>query len=161
MRKDPASAGPVQADSAWKIGIVHSTYYKEEIDQLVSGAREVLREAGLPEANVSLHPVPGSFEIPLIGRVLAEQGKVDALMAFGIIVQGETKHADLLATEVARGIMEIQLRYGLPFAFEVLHVLSIDQARARAGGPQGKGREAAYAVLHSLTELNRIREGRY
>lgn len=161
MRTDQTPATPIHADASWKIGIVHSTYYKEEIDQLVAGAKDVLREAGLPDANVSLHPVPGSFEIPLIGRELAEQGKLDALMAFGIIVQGETKHADLLGTEVARGIMEIQLRYGIPFAFEVLHVLSFEQAKARAGGPQGKGREAAYAVLHSLAELNRIRSGAY
>lgn len=140
---------------------MHSTYYKEEIDQLVAGAMDVLREAGLPEANITLHPAPGSFEIPLIGRELAEHARVDALMAFGIIVQGETKHADLLSAEVARGIMEIQMVYGLPFAFEVLHVLSLDQAKERAGGPQGKGREAAYAVLHSLAELNRIRSGAY
>ncbi len=161
MRRDVTDNGPMQVDPSWKIAIVHSTYYKEEIDQLVAGAMDVLREAGLPAENVSLHPAPGSFEIPLIGRELADGGEIDALMAFGIIVQGETKHADLLATEVARGIMEIQLRYGMPFAFEVLHVLSIEQARARAGGPQGKGREAAYAVLHSLHELNRIRRGAY
>ncbi|TSC79945.1 MAG: 6,7-dimethyl-8-ribityllumazine synthase [Candidatus Peregrinibacteria bacterium Gr01-1014_25] len=157
MRTTPPSTDLPNADPAWRIGIVYATYYKEEIAGLVDAATATLREAGVLEANVTLHPAPGSFEVPLIGRALADAKAVDALIGFGIIVQGETKHADLLATESARGIMDVQMRFGLPFAFEILHVHHLDQARERSVGPGSKGREAAYAVLHSLKELQRIR----
>jgi 6,7-dimethyl-8-ribityllumazine synthase len=73
---------------------------------------------------------------------------VDALIGLGIIVQGETKHADLLAAESTRGLMDVQLQYKLPFAFEILWVDDIAHARARSE----KGAEAAIAVLHSLAE---------
>lgn len=148
---------PEGIDPNWKFGIVYAPFYKEETEAMVNDAVSVLSEAGIPETNIQKHEVPGSFEIPLIGRALAESGSVDALMGFGIIVQGETKHADLLATAATNGIMDVQLRYGMPFAFEILYVNSLDLARARAMGPNGKGKEAAYASLHSLAALNRIR----
>ena len=153
----PKAALPEHIDPGWRIGIVHASFYKEEVDAMVSDAIVVLTEAGIPKKNIPVHAAPGSFEIPLIGRELAEQGKVDALLAFGIIVQGETKHADLLAAEVARGIMDVQLRYGIPFAFEVLYVPSLALAQARVTGANGKGREAAYATLQSLAQLKQIR----
>ena len=147
---------PEHVDATWRVGIVHSTYYKEENDALVTGAQQTLVQAGIDPANISLHPVLGSFEVPLIGAALAKEGAVDALMGFGIIVAGETQHDAHLAREVARGIMDVQLQYQLPFAYEVLHVETIEQARQRAGESENKGIEAAFAVLHSLAELARI-----
>jgi 6,7-dimethyl-8-ribityllumazine synthase len=136
---------------------VYATYYKEEIAGLVDSAKALLLEAGIEEKGITLHPAPGSFEVPLIGAELAASGKVDALMAFGIIVQGQTHHARLLAESVTHALMDIQIRQRMPFAFEILFVDDIAQARDRATGPDNKGREAAYAVLHSLAELHRIR----
>lgn len=152
MKDQKADFGlPQHIDSSWKIGIVHSTYY-DEVQTLVDGAKETLVDAGLKEGNITLSPVYGSFEIPLLGSALAKTGSFDALMAFGIVVEGETKHAEHLSREVARGIMDIQLQQGIPFAYEVLHVLTIDQARARLD----RGKEAAVAVLHSLAQLNQL-----
>ncbi len=148
---------PSAIDPAWRIGIIHSSYYKEEIDALVAGAVEVLTAAGVPASNISVHPAPGSFEIPLLGAALADAKKVDALIGLGIIVEGEPQHARLLAENVARGIMDVQVRAGIPFAFEVLYVSSLKQAQERARGDVNKGAEAARAVLHSLAELKRIR----
>jgi len=156
MKKNSHSPVSITVDPSWRIGIVHSTYYKEEIDGLVEGARGVFSAMGISEKNISLHPVPGSFEIPLIGAALAKAKKVDALIGFGIIVEGETYHAKLLADQVARGIMDVQVQLQVPFAFEVLSVHSLEQARARCFGDASKGREAASAVLHSLAELKRI-----
>ena len=102
--------------------------------------------------------MPGSFEIPLIGAALAEQGAVDALIGFGIIVEGETHHARLLADAATEGIMDTQLTYHIPFAFEVLYVKSLEDARARTTGNSNKGIEAAVAVLHSLALLKKIRK---
>lgn len=143
-------------EPSWKVGIVASSYYKEEIDALVAAAKETLTKAGIPAGNISVYEAPGSFEIPLIGEALAASENVDALIGFGIIVQGQTKHADLLAAEVARGIMDVQLRHVLPFAFEVLWVENMEQARARCFGEHSKGHEAAAAVLKSLAELSKI-----
>ncbi|MBI3336217.1 6,7-dimethyl-8-ribityllumazine synthase [Candidatus Peregrinibacteria bacterium] len=143
---------PKGVDPNWRIAIIHATYYKEEIAALVESAKTALKEAGIPEKNISLYAAPGSFEIPLIGAALAEAKAADALIGIGIIVQGETKHADLLAESVAHGMMNIQIRYRIPFAFEVLYVDSIAQARARGE----KGKEAAHAVLQSLAEIKGI-----
>lgn len=154
------TAIPVRTDDVhptWRIGIVHSTYYKEEIDALVAGATEFLVHSGIAPQNITCHPAPGSFEVPLIGAALAHSKRVDALLAFGIVVQGQTHHARLLAEAVTNGLMHIQVTYRLPFAFEILYVDDIAQARARTTGPANKGAEAANAVLRSLAELARIR----
>lgn len=157
MPKPLPSDLPAGIDPSWRIGIIASSYYKEEIDALVAGAIEVLEAAGIPAKNIERFHAPGSFEIPLIGSAVAKAKKVDALIGLGIIVEGETDHARLLSENVARGIMDVQLTSGIPFAFEVLAVQSLDQARARTIGDANKGREAARAVLHSLMELKRIR----
>lgn len=148
---------PDSVDSSWRIGLVHSLYYKEEIDALVEGAIKVLTKAGIQESNIKLYPAPGSFEIPLIGQAAMAGGEVDALIGFGIIVEGETHHARLLAEQTARGIMDVQLQFGMPFAFEVLYVDSLKQAKERMVGDLNKGREAAAAVLHSLAQMGQIR----
>ena len=82
---------------------------------------------------------------------------IGALIGLGIIIEGETHHARLLAEQAARGIMDVQLQYGIPFAFEILYVDSLSLARERLD----KGREAAYAVPHSLEELKRIRREKH
>ena len=117
----------------------------------MEGAEAELKQAGIK--NVSLHPVLGSFEVPLVGAALAAADSVDALIGLGIILQGATMHADHLAREVTRAIMDVQLQYLLPFGYEVLHVHSLDQITERSGHDVNKGREAAVAVLHALAQL--------
>jgi 6,7-dimethyl-8-ribityllumazine synthase len=144
-------------NTGWRVGIVASSYYEELIAELIRGAENVLLGAGLPRGNVRVFRASGSFEIPLIGNVLAAEKHVDALIGLGIIVQGETHHAQLLAEETARGMMQVQLTHGVPFAFEVLFVDSLAQAEVRCRGEDNKGAEAASAVLHSLATLERLR----
>ena len=117
----------------------------------------MLLKAGVPSKNIRAIPVPGSFEIPLLGAVLAQEKKADALIGLGIIVEGETHHADLLARETARGIMDVQVQYAIPFAFEVLYVKKLSQAKIRSTGAENKGEEAARAVLHSLAQIKKLR----
>jgi 6,7-dimethyl-8-ribityllumazine synthase len=152
MKQESQTNGTFTVDPTWKIGIVAASFYKEETDAMIESARKALMHAGIPEGNILFYPVAGSFEIPLLGAALAKAKKVDALIGIGIIVQGETKHADLLAAESARGIMDVQLQYHIPFAFEVLWVNTLADAKARAN----KGEEAAQAVLLSLAELARL-----
>ena len=123
---------------------------------MLEAAKTTLIKEGISEANITLHPVLGSFEIPLIGAVLAEAGQADALIGLGVVLQGETPHAQYIVGEVARAIMDIQLEYKTPFAFEILHVDSLEQAKARVTGEGSAGEEAAQAVLHSLAELKQL-----
>ena len=109
MRKTSLHDLPPSIDPSWRIGIVASSYYKEEIDALVAGAIDTFRKGGIPPENIQRFDAPGSFEIPLLGAALAAEKKVDALIGLGIIVEGETEHARLLAENVARGIMDVQL----------------------------------------------------
>lgn len=152
--KNSLSIGlPETINPNWKIGIIHSAFYKEEMEQLVGGAIDALTEAGVESANITTHQAAGSFEVPLIGSALAEAKQMDALIGLGIIIEGETHHARLLAEETTRGIMDVQLTYLLPFAFEILYVDSLDLACQRLH----KGKEAAVSVLHSLATLQDLR----
>ena len=157
MQTKQNSSPAIRAHPSWRIGIVFSSFYTEEVSALVDGAKAALLRAGIAEQNITEHAVAGSFEIPLIGSILAHEKKVDALIGMGIIVEGETHHAELLARESARGIMDVQVQYGIPFAFEVLYVKNLSQAKARSDGADNKGAEAAWAVLHSLANIRKLR----
>ncbi len=145
-------AGTMHVDPAWRIGIVYATYYKEETDRMVENALTVLRHFGIYDDRISLHPVSGAFEVPLLGAALCKQGRVDALIGLGIVVEGETHHARLVAENAARGMMDVQTKYALPFVFEVLYVDDIALARERLM----KGADAARCALHSLALLAKL-----
>lgn len=139
----------ISANPAWKIAIVHASFYKEEVGAMVNSAKQALLAAGIPEANISVHGVYGSFEIPLLGAAIAEAKHADAILGLGIIVEGETDHARLVAEAATHGIMEVQIRHRVPFAFEILLVDDLRYAAERAD----KGAEAAHAALVSLQAL--------
>jgi 6,7-dimethyl-8-ribityllumazine synthase len=153
LMKTEHKAFKSNVDPSWRIGIVASEYYSEQMDTLIKGALDELQKAGIPKENCSVHRVSGSFEIPLIGSELADSKSIDALIGLGIIVEGETHHASLIAQQVCRGIMDIQCKYRIPFAFEILYVDAIRQAEERLD----RGKEAAATVLHSLAKLRSIR----
>lgn len=141
-----------KADASWRFGIVYSDFYKEEMQTMVEAAIETLKTSGVSDDNIVSVPVSGSFEIPLIGRELVEQGKVDALIGLGIIVEGETHHARLIAENCARGMMDIQTTYGVPFVNEVLYVDMLELAKVRLS----KGKDAALSAIDSLALLARL-----
>jgi len=145
---------PKGIDTSWRIGIVHSSFYMDEVETMIASATSTLLEAGISEKGIKVLPVAGCFEIPLIGSALAEKGEVDALMGLGIVVQGETQHAQAIVEQAAKGMMDVQTRFRIPFAFEVLYVHSLEDAKARC---ESKGKEAAVAVLHSLAQLKLLR----
>lgn len=145
---------PADIDSSWRIGIVASLWHRDILYPMIETAKQTLLEAGLPPEHISIHDAPGSFEVPLIGSALIEN--VDALIGFGIIVQGGTMHAQLISQTTTQAMMDLQVQHKKPFAFEILHVTDIEQAKERAQGPHNKGFEAARAVLLSLSVLKRI-----
>lgn len=160
--KERSPHSPLTAiDPTWRFGIIASTYHREVVDALVTGAKTFFTSAGIAEANITVYDAPGSFEIPLIGAALARTRAVDALLGFGVIIQGETHHARLLAETVARAMMHVQTSELIPFAFEVLYVDSLDQAIDRTKGEDNKGIEAARATLRSLDTLRTLRVTSY
>jgi 6,7-dimethyl-8-ribityllumazine synthase len=120
-------------------------FYKELAERLVSGAAAAFEEAG---ASWDVYDVPGAYELPLAASYAASSGRYDGVACLGAVIRGETSHYDYVCGESARGIMDVQLRTGVPCAFGVLTVENMDQALARTGGgKRDQGRHAAEAVL--------------
>ena len=149
MRRDTPDHRPPQADPSWKIAIIHSSFYGELTQKMVSSAQEALTKAGIRSENISIHDAHGCFEIPLIGAAIAQAQAADALIGLGIIVDGQTDHGRLIADAATKGMMDVQVQYRIPFACEILHVSDVAIAQARTE----KGTEAANSVLCSLLTL--------
>ncbi|HSX09709.1 MAG TPA: 6,7-dimethyl-8-ribityllumazine synthase [Candidatus Saccharimonadales bacterium] len=140
-----------------RIAIVRTNYHTDLVDNLEVYARETLVIAGVNEKNIQSFTAPGSWEIPLLVQRAAATKKFDAILAFGVIVKGETHHFDLIANEVASALMQMSLDYSIPVAFEVLAVYNKSDAEIRAGRDQNnKGIEAANAALQTIYELKSI-----
>lgn len=140
-------------DAFWKIAIVRSSWHPECVRPMADEALAELLNHGIARKNIFEVEVPGSFEIPLACKHVIQKKHVNAVIAFGVIVQGQTHHARLLAEQAAAGIMQVQLETGVPIAFEVLFVDDIGQAKARSSGEYGKGPIAARTVLATLAKL--------
>jgi 6,7-dimethyl-8-ribityllumazine synthase len=128
-----------------RYAIVVGQFYEDLAERLVSAARAVFEADG---GEVDVYGVPGAFELPLAARYCADSGRYEGVAALGAVIRGETSHYDHVCEEAARGLMDVQLRTGVPCAFGVLTVETMDQALARAGGgKRDQGRHAAEAVL--------------
>jgi 6,7-dimethyl-8-ribityllumazine synthase len=129
-----------------RFAIVVGRFYEDLADRLVSSATAAFEEAGAE--GVDVFDVPGAYELPLAAAYCAQTGRYAGVAALGAVIRGETTHYDYVCGECARGLMDVQLRTGVPCAFGVLTVENLDQALARAGGgKRDQGRHAAEAVL--------------
>ena len=138
------------AEAAFALAVAR--FYEDLADRLVEGATRVLREAG---ASVDVHDVPGAFELPLAARWCAESGRYSGVACLGAVIRGETDHYDYVCAEAASGVARVSLDTGVPCAFGVLTVDTMEQALARAGGEKRHtGEDAARAVLR-MAELRR------
>lgn len=138
-------------------GIVVSRFNEVITKQLLDGALDALRRHGADEARITVAWVPGSFEIPVAVKALAATGRCDALIALGCVIRGATTHYDHIASAVTAGLSRLTLDTGLPIAFGVLTVESIEQAIERAGSKAGnKGAEAALVAVEMANLLKQI-----
>ncbi len=127
-------------------------FYEDLAERLVEGAKRVFDEAG---AAVEVHDVPGAFELPLAASYCAASGRYAGVACLGAVIRGETDHYDYVCAETAAGIARVSLDTGVPCAFGVLTVNSMEQALARVGGGvRHQGEDAARAVLR-MAELRR------
>ena|SRR5690606_9681195 len=131
-----------------RFGIVVSQWNLEITGALHQGAREALLDCGALEPNILSWEVPGSFELIHGCQRMLRTQKVDAVIAIGSIIRGETSHFDYVCTATALGIKDLNLAHGVPVIFCVLTDDTLQQARDRSGGRHGnKGTEAAVAAI--------------
>jgi 6,7-dimethyl-8-ribityllumazine synthase len=151
---------PEVLNEAVRIAIVASEYNRSYVDGLVRFASEELA-AIAPQAKLTNVRVPGSFEIPIAVQAVAKYHKPDAILAFGLIFDGETLHASLIATAVTQALLTISLKESVPVLHEVLVAKNEEQARARCLSPElNRGTEAARAairIIHALRQI--LKEG--
>ena len=142
---------PISNPKKIKIGIVVSQWNQNITDRLLNGAKSVLLNSKIPNNNIIIKHVPGTFELPLGAQYLFEKNMVDGVICIGCVIQGETKHFDYVCQGATQGIQDVSLHYNKPVMFCVLTDDTIQQSRARSGGKYGnKGTEAAVGVLKML-----------
>jgi 6,7-dimethyl-8-ribityllumazine synthase len=142
-----------------RFGIVVSRFNSFITERLLAGALDALERAGAEAKQIEVVRVPGSFEIPVVTKKLAQSGRCDAIICIGCILRGETAHFEYISTEVARGIQLAQIDTGVPAAFCVLTCDTLEQAIDRAGLKSGnKGFEAALAAIE-MANLSRKLSG--
>ncbi|MFP5577803.1 MAG: 6,7-dimethyl-8-ribityllumazine synthase [Acidimicrobiia bacterium] len=147
---DDRAAVPAELDGVGlRIGLVRSRWVSDIVDRLCTGVERGLLHLGIPFDDIVMETVPGSFEIPMACRILARSGEVDAIVAIGAVIRGETTHYELVSEGAANGIQQVQLETGIPIAFGLVTVENMDQALARSEGPGGHnvGEEAALVAV--------------
>ena len=143
-----------------RFALVVSRFNSFITERLLAGALDALKAAGASASKIEVVRVPGSFEIPLTAKKLAASGKVDAVIAIGCVLRGETSHFDYVASEVARGVQLAQLDTGVPIIFCVLTCDTLEQAIDRAGLKGGnKGHEAGVAAVEMANLARQLRDG--
>jgi 6,7-dimethyl-8-ribityllumazine synthase len=152
-------ARPEQLTERKRFTIVASEYNRIYVDGLASHAIQELKVIA-PQADVTTVRVPGSFEIPIAVQSVVRYQNPDAILAFGVIFDGETLHASLIATAVTEALLKISLASAIPILHEVLVVKNDEQAKARCLSPEiNRGTEAARAAARILQALGQIRKG--
>ncbi len=138
--------------------LIASQFNAKYVQGLVTHCTDELRTLS-PNSNVLLHLVPGAFEIPVVVQELARQKKADAIVALGVILQGETPHAQHLAQSVTQALQQIALEHGIPVINAVLSLNDEDQAKKRCLEDKiNRGTEAAraaFAMANLLAELRK------
>lgn len=140
--------------SGLRIAIISARFNAEVVDRLTAGARAVLEQFGV--GTITELVVPGAWEIPIAAAVLARRGEVDAIVAVGTVIRGDTYHFEIVADQSAAGLMQVAVNTGVVVTNAILTVDNPQQAFDRAGGALGdKGAEAASAALEMLSLLAR------
>ncbi|WP_425236643.1 6,7-dimethyl-8-ribityllumazine synthase [Ulvibacterium sp.] len=135
-----------------RFGIVVSEWNSEITEGLFSGSKEALLDCGALPEKITRWNVPGSFELIFGCKKMAKEMQVDAIIAIGSVIRGETMHFDFVCSAAAQGIKDLNLQLSVPVIFCVLTDDTLQQARERSGGKHGnKGTEAAIAAIKMAT----------
>ncbi len=148
--------GNLTADQK-KFALVAGRFNEFISSKLIEGAVDCLMRHKASEKDISLAWVPGSFEIPVVARKLAQSGKYDAVICLGAVIRGATPHFDYVASEVAKGIAQSSLELGVPIIFGIITSDTIEQAIERAGTKAGnRGWDAALAAIEMVDLIQQL-----
>jgi 6,7-dimethyl-8-ribityllumazine synthase len=151
----PTRSGPERGKR--QFAIVASLFNGQYVQGLIDHATEELKSLS-PDATISLHQVPGAFEIPVVVRELALQEESNAILALGVILQGKTSHAQNLARSVTDALQQIALEHGTPVINAVLSLETEAQAQERCLGSEiNRGTEAARAAVEIAKVMGDLR----
>lgn len=160
MNKAPGTMyeGKLTAEGL-RVGIVCSRFNEFFVSKLLEGAMDCLVRHGGRTDDVEVAWVPGSFEIPLVSRRLAESRRYDAVIALGVVIQGATPHAGLINAEVAKGLAQASTSTGVPVIYGVITADSIEQAVERSGTKAGnRGADAARTAIEMASLMKVLPE---
>jgi 6,7-dimethyl-8-ribityllumazine synthase len=140
-----------------KFGIVAARFNDFITGRLLEGAIDALQRHGAAEGDIEVIKVPGSYEIPLAAKMLAQSKKYNAVICLGAVIRGATPHFEYVSAEVSKGVAAVSLESGLPVIFGVLTTDTIEQAVERAGTKSGnKGWDAALSAIEMANVMRQI-----
>jgi len=140
-----------------KFALVVSRFNEFITSKLVDGTKDALSRHGVSEEDVDIAWAPGSFEIPLVAKKLAQTGKYNAVICLGAVIRGGTPHFDYIAAEVSKGIASVGLEVGIPITFGVITADTLEQAIERAGTKMGNaGFNAAVNAIEMANLLKTL-----
>lgn len=141
-----------------RIGVVVGRFNEFVTNPMLDGALDTLRRHGVADDAVTVAWTPGSFEIPLVARRMAESGGYDAVICLGAVIRGSTPHFDYVSAQMSSGIFRAGYDSGVPVIFGVLTTNTVEEAIDRSGAKSGnKGRDAAVAAIEMADLLRQIR----
>jgi 6,7-dimethyl-8-ribityllumazine synthase len=139
-----------------QVAILQSKWHREYTDSMVAACTRFLKEVGC--SKIEHHVLPGSMELPVAAKTLAQKGGYDALICFGAIIKGDTYHFELVSQECVRGLGAVALEFTLPVINEVLPCQSLDQLKARTADDEfNKGIEGAVAAIEMIAWRRKIK----
>src|SRR5918997_5499313 len=140
-----------------RFAIVAARFNALVTEALLAGCRDAFVRHGVLDDRLDVAWVPGSFEIPLVARRLAETGRYAAVVCLGCVIRGETGHYDHVAGQAAAGVMQAGLATGMPVGFGVLTTDTVEQALNRSGLKAGnKGADAALTAIEMVNLLAQV-----
>jgi len=141
-----------------KLAIVIARFNEFITGKLLDGAQDAMKRHGVNEADIDIAWAPGSFEIPLVAKKLAETKKYDAIICLGAVIRGATPHFEYVANEVSKGIAKVGLDAGIPVAYGIITADNLEQAIERAGTKAGnRGFDAAVNAIEMANLLKGIK----
>ena len=156
--RSPERVEPVLDGAGVRVAVVCGRFNDLVTHRLLTGARRGLAAAGVADESVTVAWVPGSFDLPFTAKAHASSGRFDAVIVLGSVIRGETSHYDLVASECARGVQEVQLSTGVPVLFGVLATENLDQALARSedAGGHNVGEECGLGAVEIVGHIRRL-----
>lgn len=138
-----------------KFALVVARFNELITSKLLAGAMDALARHGVKEADVEVAWTPGSFELPLVAKKLAQTGRYDGVICLGAVIRGGTPHFDYIAAEVSKGIASASLELGMPITFGVITADTLEQAIERAGTKMGNA--GFYAGVSAIETANLLK----